>query len=231
MDVDNNKHGREGQDAGDATGDASYKKIKLGNLEKELRDWTLLELFYGLAKLSDEDDLLEIVREVKKRLAVLSGLHILLSDQVRISPVAFRPSCQVDTRAPQVKPFLTEGLSAALPAIRELTLAQLARTASAGPQGFALLVLLASPHSPFITVPTRRELTVPPAWPTSQTEVWPAIVKSVADSDLRVATTAVQTILTVAKEALGQELVFSPTSSSMFNGMIIGTLIHCASPL
>ena len=45
---------------------------------------------------------------------------------------------------PQVKPFLTEGLSAALPAIRELTLAQLARTASAGPQGFALLVLLAS---------------------------------------------------------------------------------------
>lgn len=46
-----------------------------------------------------------------------------------------------------------------------------------------------------------------------------------ADSDLRVATTAVQTILTVAKEALGQELVFSPTSSSMFNGMIIGILI------
>lgn len=133
---------------------------------------------------------------------------------------------------PQVKPFLAQGLSAALPAIRELTLAQLARTASAGPQGFALLVLLVSfPHSPFIAVPTRCELTVSPAWPTSQTEVWPAIVKSVADSDLRVATTAVQTILTVAKEPLGQELVFSPTSSSMFNGMIIGTLIHCAPPL
>lgn len=88
MDIDN-KHGREGQDTGAATGDESYKKIKLGNLEKELRDWTLLELFEGLAKLSDEDDLLEIVREVKKRLAVLSGLHILLSDQVRICPVAF----------------------------------------------------------------------------------------------------------------------------------------------
>ncbi|ELR19410.1 HEAT repeat domain containing protein [Acanthamoeba castellanii str. Neff] len=175
MDVDNNKHGREGQDTGDATGDASHKKIKLGDLEKELRDWTLFELFDGLTKLSaqeDEDDLLEIVREIRKRLAGPSGLHILLSDQV--------------------KPFLTGGLTAALPAVRELTLAQLARTASAGPQGFALL-----------------------------TEVWPAIVKSVADSNLRVATIAVQTILTVAKEAVGQELVFSSTSSSMFNGMII----------
>jgi hypothetical protein len=71
--------------------------------------------------------------------------------------------------------------------------------------------------------PTKRELTVPLAWPTAQTEVWPAIVKSVADSNLRVATIAVQTILTVAKEAVGQELVFSSTSSSMLNGMIIGT--------
>lgn len=93
MDVDNNKHGREGQDTGDATGDASHKKIKLGDLEKELRDWTLFELFDGLTKLSaqeDEDDLLEIVREIRKRLAGPSGLHILLSDQVRILPVAYQ---------------------------------------------------------------------------------------------------------------------------------------------
>ena len=96
MDVDNNKHGREGEDTGDATGDASYKKIKLGNMEKELRDWTLLELFDGLAKLSDEDDLLEIVREVKKRLAALSGLNILLSDQVRLSCGLPSIACQVN---------------------------------------------------------------------------------------------------------------------------------------
>jgi hypothetical protein len=87
MDVDNNKHSREGQEGDVPEGDASHKKIKLGELEKELRDWTLFELFDGLAKQEDEDDLLDIVREIRKRLAGPSGLAIILSDQVRSSSV------------------------------------------------------------------------------------------------------------------------------------------------
>lgn len=119
MDVDNSKHPRENGERS-----ADKKRLRLGDVEKEVQEWTLLELLGGLAALSaqQEDEIFELVSEIKKRLAPASGLQIVLSEQV--------------------KPFLIAGLASPLPAVRELTLSQLARTAAGGLQGHALLVLL-----------------------------------------------------------------------------------------
>lgn len=55
-----------------------------------------------------------------------------------------------------------------------------------------------------------------------QKELWPSIVKSVADDNLKVATTAAAAVLTVAKEPHGLELTFSADSISLFNDMLAG---------
>lgn len=55
--------------------------------------------------------------------------------------------------------------------------------------------------------------------------MWPCIVKSVADNNLKVATTAMSAILTVAREQNGASIVFSPDSLALFNELLSGTAI------
>lgn len=87
MEEDSNKHPLEdGSGVGGAQmdGGSSKKRVRLAGEEKELREWTLLELFDGLAKMGahQEDDIIDLVAEIRKRLNSPSGLQIVLSEQV-----------------------------------------------------------------------------------------------------------------------------------------------------
>jgi len=174
------KHPRE-----PAAGDGAPKKAKLPSSStgtgEELRAQTLLELFHGLGSLAGQQQqqevealLLDLISEIKRRLAGVEGLQVLLSEQM--------------------KPFLESGLTSALPLVRELTLGQLARAPAAGPPGCALLAA-----------------------------VWPAIVRAVADDNLKVASAATAVIVAAAAEPAGLDLIFNHDTETALHAMLSGS--------
>ncbi len=110
---------------------------------QDLKAMTLAELFGALVCSRDEEEIEDIVIEIKKRLDGPLGLQIIVSDEVTTSALlcvyVCAPFFLISSSSMQMQQYLAAGLTAVNEMVRELALNQLARCTT-NEKGLAVLV-------------------------------------------------------------------------------------------